>query len=162
MVDVKIPKLFTIEKEHIMEYLESFIKDVAFDYIVGKLHCKIPGIIEFKKICRSYFWDNLGKIGEAVFVYKDLYNYKMDGGKKRFKDSCYAKKDWIVFIENVDQVMETVMLLSHSLYMQNPVIDDDDVKSECIYSVILEKLMFRGVEKEDQKDKLIGENDQKY
>ena len=162
MVDVKIPKIFNIDKSYVIEHLDGFIREIAYNYIAGNLHNELLNEDSIDKLCRHYYWNKFNKTGQVVFTHEEVYKHNMNNGRKRFKDSCYAKKDWIVFIENVDQVIETVMLLSHSLYMQNPVIDDDDVKSECIYSVILEKLMFRGAEKEDQKDKLIGENDQKY
>ena len=64
----------------------------------------------------------------------------MDGCRIRFKDSCYAKTDWIVLIDVLEKLRDLCTILSWSLHMQNPMMGEED-KKELIYSIIMSRLM---------------------
>ena len=140
MVDVKIPKIFNIDKSYVIEHLDGFIREIAYNYIAGNLHNELLNEDSIDKLCRHYYWNKFNKTGQVVFTHAELYNHNMNNGRNFFKDSCYAKIDWIVLIDALDKVMDLCNILSFSLHMQNPTIDDE-VKKDLMYSVIIRELL---------------------
>ena len=83
----------------------------------------------------------------------------MNNGRKRFKDSCYAKIDWIVYIDALDKLIDVCTVLSCSLHMQNPEIDED-VKKDLMYSIMIRELLQEPTteesDEEARKDEVTG------
>ena len=94
--EVKIPKIFNIDKSCMIEHLEDYVRDVAYVYVTGKV-CDL-GII---KLCRDFFCEKMGVKGKTVFVKKEEYDHEMSGGKKQFKNSCYSKVDNVVIFDKI-------------------------------------------------------------
>ena len=164
MVDVKIPKIFNIDKSYVIEHLDGFIQEIAYNFISGELHNKCLNEDSIDKLCYRYYWNKFNKTGKVIFTHEEVYKHNMDNGRKRFKDSCYVKIDWIVFIDALDKLIDVCTILSSSLHMQNPEIDEE-VKKDLMYSVIIRELLQEPVNEESdgeiEKDKITEENDQK-
>ena len=164
MVEVKIQKIFNVDNSYVIEHLEGFIREIAYNYIAGNLHNELLNEVSIDKLCRQYYWNKFNKTGQVVFTHEEVYKHNMNNGRKRFKDSCYAKIDWIVYIDVLDKLIDVCTVLSSSLHMQNPMIDEE-VKKDLMYSIMIRELLQETVneesDEEDQKDKVTGENDQK-
>ena len=164
MVDVKIPKIFNIDKSYVIEHLDGFIREIAYNYIAGNLHNELLNEDSIHKLCYRYYWNKFNKTGQVVFTHEEVYKHNMNNGRKRFKDSCYAKIDWIVYIDVLDKLIDVCTVLSCSLHMQNPEIDEE-VKKDLMYSIIMRELLQEPTneesDEEDEKDKVTRENTQK-
>ena len=132
--EVKIPKIYNIDKAHMMEYLNDYVRDIAYNYVTGKV-CDL-GII---KLCRDFFCGKMGVKGETVYVKKEEYDREMLGGKKQFKNSCYSKVDSVVIFDKIYWLCEKTIPFFGEPDMIDPEINKED-KVAKIYSRIMEAL----------------------
>ena len=161
MVDVKIPKIFNIDKSYVIEQLDGFIREIAYNYIMEKLRKDPREILNFSNACVDYYWKKFNKTGQVVFTSQKAYNYNMDNGRKRFKDSCYAKIDWIMFTEALCELIDNCNKLSWNVHTLNSA-TDEEAKKDLMYSIIMRGLLQEPTSEESaEEDKITGENDQK-
>ena len=106
MVDVKIPKIYTIEKEQIEKYFTEILIDQVLYYLSGN-----PRDNRENKVKWLYkiFWDKIKGPGCVMFCDKKGFNAMTDNGKKRFKDTKMCKYDEVVFIDKLQSIFEAIL-----------------------------------------------------
>ena len=106
MVDVKIPKIYTIEKEQIEKYFTEILIDQVLYYLSGN-----PRDNRENKVKWLYkiFWDKIKGPGCVMFCDKKGFNAMTDNGKKRFKDTKMCKYDEVVFIDKLQSIFEVIL-----------------------------------------------------
>ena len=155
MVEVKIPKIFNITKAYIIKHLEDYVRAVAYDFITGSV-CNLDIIYSSRK----FFVEKMGINGNTVYVKRDEYEREMCGGKKRFKDSCYFKKDCVVIYDEVYKLCEKAIALFGEPDILDPKMSVED-KIIKIHSRMMDMLEAWESGEEDEKDKVTVKNDQK-
>ena len=100
MVEVKIPKHYTIQNEEIEKYFVDFLSEQVLYCLSGYKVYSYPTTQRLGWLCK-YFWDKINGASNVAFYTKEAYNNAINNGKKQFKDTELIKYDWVVFIDKL-------------------------------------------------------------
>ena len=114
MVEVKIPKIYIIEKEQIEKYFTEILIDQVLYFLSGN-----PLDDQERKMSWLFkiFWDKIKGPGCVMFCDKKGFNAMTDNGKKRFKDTKMRKYDEVVFVDKLQSILKVVLPILYNVYV---------------------------------------------
>ena len=114
MVDVKIPKHYTIQNEEIEKYFVDFLIERVLYCIAGYMVDRPVTTTRMGWLCK-YFWDKINGASNVIFYTKEAYNNAINNGKKQFKDTELIKYDWVVFIDKLYKIFSKTLPILYTI-----------------------------------------------